>query len=362
MRNPVLPLLGALLLSAAPACAEGLLRIENCRIVDDRGPVKAMGVNYVDGFWNFARDGKREAYLPYLDALAEAKIPFIRMAFGPWANYKPEEPPPPQISDFVENRQRHFDRLAAFLADLKSRNIGAVVDIFWNIDPYLTYFGEATSAAAIPDSKTFSFLRTTVQEFGQRFGSESNIWMVEFINEGNMFIDFPKAPHIRGELVAQTRQLAENLRASGDQHLITSGNSMPRPAAEHISERLGWKHDTLQEFLFANAAETAPGVDVASVHVYPEPQKERDWAEGGALNVLAELTGQSRKTCMPLFVGEFGGPSRQDRELYIQTIEKSGVALSAIWGFGRIPPDIFKFGLDQEGLQLLSKVRKVGSK
>ena len=33
---------------AAPAehrahYAEGLLRIENCRIVDDRGPVKAMG-------------------------------------------------------------------------------------------------------------------------------------------------------------------------------------------------------------------------------------------------------------------------------------------------------------------------------
>src|SRR4051794_4198161 len=65
------------------ARAEDLLRLDQCRIVDGRGPVRAMGVNYVDGFWAFTKDGKRDAYLPYLEALAEARIPFIRMAFGP---------------------------------------------------------------------------------------------------------------------------------------------------------------------------------------------------------------------------------------------------------------------------------------
>jgi hypothetical protein len=52
----------------APMPAATLVRVENCAPVDDHGPIRAIGVNWTDGFWNFAQDGNREAYLPDMDA------------------------------------------------------------------------------------------------------------------------------------------------------------------------------------------------------------------------------------------------------------------------------------------------------
>ncbi len=343
----------ALFCIGGEARADGLLHISDCRIVDDRGPVKAIGVNFVNGFWKFSRDGDRGAYLPYLDALAAAKVPFIRMAFGPWARYQPGTPAP-QIGDFVAHRKRYFDRLGIFLADLRARHIGAVVDVFWNVDPYSVFFGEPPSASRNPASRTSAFLDAVLREFGRRFGSDPTIWLVEFTNEGNLQIDFPRARHSRAGLVALNRRLAATLRAAGDRHLFDSGNALPRPAAEHLFEHAGWTPDGHADFLRALAAETAPGIAVASIHVYPEKPAARPWDRGTIFDALPMIVRRSRQACRPVFLGEFGFSGQTPERKSIQQVADSGVQMAAIWGFGRPPSDRYAFGPDRRGMALLA--------
>jgi hypothetical protein len=347
-------LLIALVSLCATARADGLLRLADCQIVDDRGSVKAMGVNYVDGFWSFASDGKRKAYLPYLDALAEAKVPFIRMAFGPWADDKPDAQPVPQIADFVANRDRYFERLDTFLADLKARRIAAVLDVFWNIDPYTTYFGEPVTASACPDSRTAAFLREVVAELARRHGRDPTIWMIEFLNEGNLGVDFPRAPHSRADLVALMKGLAAALRGAGDRHLVDSGNSLPRSAAERLHQRQGWAPDSLGDFYRALDDETP--VDVASVHVYPEIAGDRPWDGDDVLATLPRLVAHSRRDCRPIFVGEFGAKDPMLEESFVARIAQSGVPLAAAWGFGRPAFDPMTFGIDARGRAQLARI------
>lgn len=340
------------------ARADGLLHIAHCRIVDDRGPIKAMGVNYVNGFWAFAKDGKREAYLPYLDALAEAKIPFIRMAFGPWAAYRSDKPPAPQIADFVEHQDRYFERLDTFLADLKARHIGVVLDMFWNIDPYTLYFGEPVSALSDPNSRTSAFVRGVMAALARKHGGDPNIWMIEFLNEGNLGIDFPRARRSRADLVSVLEQLAKFLRSTGDRHLIDSGNSLPRPSAQHLSLHQGWKPDTREEFLRALDAETPADVNVASIHVYPEKEATRPWDNDDVLNALPIIVAHSLKTCQPVIVGEFGSRNPAFEDSQIRHFLQSGVQVAAVWGFGRPKSDPFNFGVEARGVALLALIAK----
>jgi len=342
--------------SGGMASAQGLLRIAGCRLVDDKGPVKAMGVNYVDGFWAFAKDGDRTKYLPDLDALAEAKIPFIRIALGPWGPLKVDGPPAPEIVDFVRNRDRYFDRLDVFLDDAKARHLGVVLDVFWNVDPYLAYFGEPEASWPDPKSRTGLFLREVVKEIARRRGADPTIWMIEFLNEGDLLIDFPHAPHSRADLVALINGLAGVLRASGDRHLVDTGNSLPRPAAKRLGQHQGWTADSRADFVGAMDAETPTGSPVASVHIYPEDKAARPWDGGDVLSVLPVLTKTGLKACHPVFIGEFGAPDSNLEQIYIKRIARSDIQLSAIWGFGRAAGDPLYIGLNARGRALLRQI------
>jgi hypothetical protein len=340
------------------AQAEGLTRIANCRIVDDRGPIKALGVNYVDGFWSFARDGKREAYLPALDALADAKIPFVRMAFGPWSAYKPDAPATPEIADFVMRRERYYERFDVFLADLRARRIAVVLNLFWDVDPYTVYFHEPLTASADPDSRTSAFLREVIEELARRYGADPAIWLLEFTNEGNLGVDYPHALHTRREMTALARRLAGAARAAGDPHLISSGNAAPRPAAQRLAQRQGWRPDDREEFLDALDDETANSADVVSVHLYPEDPAARPWDGGDVLNALPVLVAHAGKTCRPLFIGEFGASDPRVADEFVTRVTASDVQLAAIWGFGRPDHDPLAFRGDATGRQRLRQLQK----
>ena len=246
-------------LCSSVAQADGLLQIVSCRIVDDRGPVKAMGANYLSGFWEFAKSGKRRT-IAISRRVGGGENTFHSHGIWSLRGYSPLFPPSTAIVDFVRNRDRYFERLNTFLTDLKARHIAAVVDVFWTIDPYASYFHESPRATGRPESKTFAFLVDTVAEFGRRFGSDPEIWMIEFVNEGDLFVDFETARHTRPEFVTQMRELADALHSAGDHHLIDSGNALPRPASQHLDRGQGWKLDSKDEFLDALDAETSVGV------------------------------------------------------------------------------------------------------
>lgn len=344
--------------SANDTRANDLLHVENCRLVDRTGPVKAIGVNYVDGFWDYAKNGKRESYLPALDALADAKVPFIRMAFGPWASSDLSKPTDPAINYFINNRDLYFKRLDIFIRDAKDRHIRLVLDVFWNVDPYLKYFNEKPSAWQDSDSRTVRFLTDTLIELASRHGKDPEILLIEFFNEGNLFIDYPNAPHTRTELISLFNTLVSVMRTHEDEHIIETGNSLPRPAASHLNKHDGWSSDSKYEFLQALEAENSSEAKVASIHLYPEFELTRTYDHGNILNVLPILKIYEKKDCRPIFIGEFGAEDENLEQLYIKKIVQSDIQLAAIWGFERPAGRPFAFGIDAKGRALLSKLHR----
>ena len=180
--------------------------------------------------------------------------------------------------------------------------------------------------------------------------------MIEFLNEANLTIDYPQARHQRRDMAQTLSSLAAEMRAAGDRHIVESGNSRPRPSAEHLATGRGWKVDAPDEFLAAVDAETPSGVDVSSLHVYPEEANARPWTGADALKVLPLAVRHGLGACKPVWIGEFGAQAPDQRASFICRVKASEAQLSAVWGFGRFKGDPLAFGLDDAGKKVLAAV------
>ena len=161
------------------------------------------------------------------------------MAFGPWAAYKPEAPPAPQIAG-IRRTPRTLLRAAWHISRRfeSPTHRGSARRVLEHRSLRPLFRGDP-AATANSNSKT-NFLSQTVTELARRYSQNPTIWMIEFLNEGNLDIDFDRAHHSRGEFVTLLVKLASVARHAGDRHLLNSGNGLPRPAAEHLDERKGW--------------------------------------------------------------------------------------------------------------------------
>jgi hypothetical protein len=124
---------------------------------------------------------------------------------------------------------------------------------------------------------------------------------------------------------------------------ITTGNSAPRPHAEHLRQRLSGV-DTPDDYR-KNLLDVNPGpYDLVSIHLYPQHAERRFGAEETPLSELLALTVDAcRPAGKAVFLGEFGvsqqaleGDSPRIRELFQNTLRdivQSQTDLAAVWVF-----------------------------
>jgi len=123
--------------------------------------------------------------------------------------------------------------------------------------------------------------------------------------------------------------------------LISSGFSVPRPAAEHLRRhpasagKVDWTQDSVDE-LTTNLGIIHQNLDIISVHIYPGEETGR-FGRQGSVDLITVVKQAADKLGKPLFVGEFGDPhiktagadSFVDRTL--DEIVALRVPYSAIW-------------------------------
>lgn len=326
-------------------------------VLMDGQPFRAVGVNFFSAFSRTLANADDTSYRPGFAELAKHHIPFIRFMCG---GYWPKE-----WALYREHPEAYFERLDRFFHDTEEAGIGLVPSLCWYAPCLPDLVGEPRSAWGRADSKTIAFMRAYVAQVVSRYRDSRAVWAWELGNEYSLDADLPNAadqrPPIHVELgTAATRSASDDMthdmiatachefglavRAADPRHPITSGHSLPRPAAEHLRRNRSWDSDSPEEFR-KNLIDINPApIDLVSVHVYPFDSEKRFGRDhvtyAGILRECLQATAAAGKG---LFVGEFGAADdpktpnserpRQEVAEIMAAIESTGVALAAIWNY-----------------------------
>lgn len=359
---------GVLCSLAAAAAAEGApatpFTIDSQGVLLKEGqPYRAVGVNYFDGFTRSLNNPEDASGRAGLKTLASYGIPFARVSF---CGFYPRD-----WKLYQTDKDAYFRLMDDFVEAAGENGIGLIPSLFWWYPCVPDLVGEPCSALGDPKSKTRAIMKQYTSEVVGRYKNSPTIWAWELGNEYNLAIDLPNAADCRpwtwteagcpatrsaaddmtsAMLVSAVQGFAEEIRRIDPAHLITTGNSTPRPSEFHQRKELSWTIDSRDE-LMQTLAYTAPDpTNLVSVHVYPGELNDR-FKRGATITypeLLSVCVKGASRAGKPLFVGEFGPPpddqpgmtreeaKRQGLEL-LKAIEDSDVALAALWVFDFAP-------------------------
>mgnify|MGYP001219923020 FL=1 len=326
-------------------------------VLRDGKPYRGIGINFFSAFSRFMLDETDRSYREGFAELARRKIPFIRfMCGGFW---------PKDWRLYRENPNEYFRRLDLFVQDAEQAGIGLIPSLCWYSPCIPDIVGEPRSAWGNPESKTIAFMRAYVGQVISRYVRSPAIWAWELGNEYSLDADLPNAadhrPWVHVELgtppersaaddlthdmvATACREFAAAVRKSDGFRPVTSGHSLPRPAAEHLRNRRSWEPDSAEQFR-KNLIDINPDpINLISVHIYPFDKEKRFGHENASYtDILRECMRAASSAGKGLFVGEFGAEDdpkhpdpdmpRKEVEAMIAAIEATGVPLAAIWNY-----------------------------
>ena len=334
----------------------GIVVAPNGAILKDGRAWRGIGINYFSAFNRLIVNGDDTSSFSGLEVLAKHKIPFIRFACcGFWPN---------DWNLYRSNKDEYFRRMDRFVAEARKRNIGLIPSLFWYDACISDVVGEPRNQWGNPRSKTIAFMRQYVNEVVGRYLHERAIWAWELGNEYSLGADLPNAAQHRPPVhlnlgtaaarsaeddlthemvVTACAEFAKAVRALDSKRPITTGNSLPRPAAEHLRREKSWTHDSPDDFELNLLSVTPSPCNLISVHLYPFDKERFNAKDMPYAQTLQRCMRAARRGGKALFVGEFGAPDSQKdggpetarKQLIemIAAIESTGVPLAALWNF-----------------------------
>lgn len=357
MNRTGIPVAICLLWAAAALAAKpfpGLTVSDEGALLKDGRPYRGMGMNYFNAFLRRLKDPEDTSYRPGFRALSEREIPFVRFAAcGFW---------PVEWRLYREDKAAYLSMLDDVVRAAEETGIGLIPSLFWFSACVPDIVGESRGAWGDPESKTIAFMRQYIADVVPRYVNSPAIWAWEFGNEYDLAADLPNAathrPYVHPRLgtpaertekddmttdmvVTAYREFAKAVRQDDPHRAITTGNSLPRPAAHHMLTEGSWTHDTREQFQQRLILTSPDPIDLVSVHVYPFDPEARFDGKTTYEEILSLAMAACQKAGKALFVGEFGaaddgkhggpeGPKHENRVL-VDAIVNSGVPLAAIW-------------------------------
>lgn len=307
-----------------------------------------IGVNCFDLFYGLLVDPQRTQHPnARLRELRMKQIPLVRFSCGPFW--------PKEWRHYQDNRAGYFKAMDSVFEAAEYQQTKLVPSLFWNSCSVSDLLGEPVSAWGREGSATRDFMRRYTEDVVTRYKSNSSILMWEFGNELNSYADLPNAlkwwpkvdvamgtPPSRNKLdlisaadcASAFAYFASVAKKADPARLISSGADIPNFNANNLS-RGSFVADKEQEFRLALTQLVPNGVDVMSIHLYP--QREGKYFNNKASNfesILREVSAAARQFGKRTFIGEFGVARMASPEIERQTFTRlldAIVASKADW-------------------------------
>lgn len=299
----------------------------------------------------------------------------------------------------AEERRAFFAGFDAMLDACDQRGIRIVASLLWNWEN-LADLGHHSLREGLENRESLGRIRVEeyVSEVVARYRDRPTITMWEIGNEWNLGADLQlpngiipgdargdglhPGPLVRDarnnftsdQLATFYREMATLIRSLDSRHLITTGNSAPRPSAMHLlraawaGDPVDWTLDDEEEQMDYLRLINPDPIDVISIHYSDDAMT----ALGGALDspenlrFFADAAADSGK---PLFVGEIGYDAnvrRYDTQAALDMLRATlpvlvelRLPLTLYWTFNddrRIPEDgkfSLRYGATDEALRLI---------
>jgi hypothetical protein len=327
------------------ALLPAVLKVEEGRFVRDGRAYRGVGVNYFDLFIRVLNAPSNTTSLAGLKTLGGNDIPFARFSLG----YG------------TKDLKRYFDDPAAYLGALdvvvrcaETNRVGLIPSMFWSFKEFPDLAGEPRDQWGNPDSETHRMMRRFVADVVTRYRASPAIWGWELGNEPNLAADLPNAAqfHKKGgterddirakDMVVMLSEFAREVRRHDPERPIFAGHSHPRASSWHNTAEKSWKPDTREQTLEIIRRDNPEPLDTHSLHIYASHDVTKELAAWATNHVdyLGPVVAQARVMKRPVWIGEFGLPSKGDDagerakfEGLIAAMEQTGVDLAAVWVF-----------------------------
>jgi len=325
------------------------LYLKNGKVMHEGEEFRQIGVNFHSAFSFYFLNGRHEMDKIFKQ-MNEYDISYARINFGLFwpINYK----------EWENNKEVYFDRLDEVVRTAEKYNIGLICSLFWYPLGISDYFDESGNAWGNPQSKTRKYMEEYTETVVSRYNESPAIWMWEFGNEMNLYVDLPNAAELRNNSIHPTlgtrtkrdesddfntdmlTPLLEEFALIVNKHdtynrIISSGNSEPRPSQYNQYINNSWQKDTLSEMTKTLLLHNPDPINSVSIHTYDK----QDFLFMGNNYTYSELfkvfKRQAESLNKVLFVGEFFGWDERAEDV-VDAIVENKVPISAVWAIGRV--------------------------
>jgi len=266
---------------------------------------------------------------------------------------------PHDLDLWVKNPTQYWAALDLMMADLHEAGICIIPTLAWNPVQFPTMTSESVTAMLTdPKSASWQLLERYVRDFIGHYAKSPELLFYELTNELNNHADIDEIKVCARRKHAENCTAASNfstdqmnefmarfaalVRSLDSAHKISSGFTLPRPAAWHTRRhpqwlgRADWTADSPQE-LEETLRDIHKSVDIISVHLYPPNSTRLGLASGEEYKIAAIVQAAASHIGKPLFIGEFGqndirqaGPDSFFAHM-TQEIARLKVPYSAAW-------------------------------
>ncbi|MGC8862223.1 MAG: cellulase family glycosylhydrolase [Armatimonadota bacterium] len=310
----------------------GILTRRGSELLMHGKPFRAVGLNKFDLALQYVKGGaeREKAARDIQDAAAKG---FRLIRFGACMFY------PKEMNAWA--RDDYWASLDAMFADARKAGLWLVPCLVWNTYLFPDMANETIRQMLTDkDSRSRQYVELYISEFVERYKNEPTILFWELWCELNLGADLefmrPYGYHhlnvteqgcpparlrtdnfTTDQMIAFLRDLARLVKKIDPVHLISSGHSIPRPAAQHLRRKSGdWTPDSVEEAeRYLRDIHPDP-IDIISIHLYNFDFCQDNIRFGNtdkdSAVILRDYKRMADRIGKPIFLGEAGGQAFDD--------------------------------------------------
>jgi len=322
-------------------------------------PFRIVSVNKFDLFLRFLSGGEdKQQAIRAIEECAKRGFKVIRFS---GVGYYPRD-------------MRHWARENIYwkafdeLVETAKKNfVYLIPTLNWNIFLFPDMAGECVQdMLKNPDSRSRQYLWLYTYQIVSRYKDEPTILFWELTNEMNLLADLAfmhpygfsdgcwplelgtsfmrlrRDNFTTDEMIPFIKEWASFIKSLDKNHLIGSGFSIPRPAAQHLRRAKGkgdWTEDSVEEF-YTYLRDVHPDpVDIISIHFYPRDGNLRFGnKDENSARVLETIKKVADRIGKPIYIGETGDDYEKNPDsLFLKDVfdevVKLNIPITLVWNW-----------------------------